>query len=330
MALLGELAVNLVARTKSFIKGMKQAEKTTKKFGQEVKLADRAMTALSTAFAGYGAVLSVNFIKNTVASTAANVRFAESLGLTIAQLQGYQQAANRLNVSTEIMNDALRELSRRSAEATTGTGSMADALEMLQIDANQFVKLDLDTQFERITKALAGLDNIQMRNFLTDEIFGGASDEITGLTDDINQLQGELEQLGMTAVEGEGFKRFDESIKRLESIINRVGKQFLIDITPSAVKALEMLERAAPTFTQRQATQQTLSQQPGLVGTSFEMMPTGVFNAMDAMARHMNQAQERTRQQAQMRDRLLQREEERRHQEMMKAVKGNGDARGDI
>lgn len=246
MALIGSLAVNILAKTNKFDKPLKKSGKEVFRFKNIVKGAGdqlKMMSASMLAVVGAGPVGLAAFAKQTTEAAAQNIRFARGLGLTAAELGNYHRAAARVGVETDVMNDALLELKRRSAEATTGTGSLYDSLQVLNIDAEKFVKMRLPDQFTLITKRLDALSNSAQKAFLTDEIFGGASDTMTGLTASIRDAADEMNRLGQgLSADGESkILGLDADIKELTASLSAISKQFLIDITPAAIDAVKGL-----------------------------------------------------------------------------------------
>ena len=216
-------------KTKDFEAATMSASKMMKKYGASV-----AAIATGAGVAGGGLVALGNQYAN---ATLQQNRFANALGVATPVLISYQRAASKLNIEQDVMNDALLELSRRSAEATTGTGSMADALKILGLDADRFVKLSLDKQFDLITRSLSKLDSEAQRNFLTDEIFGGASDTISGLLPQLNALAQGMDKVALAA-ENQRALEFAERFDSISKRFSEVGRNLVIDATPVALEAI--------------------------------------------------------------------------------------------
>jgi len=246
MTILGSLKVLGLWDGRDLDRGMKKSLKGVKTLGQSLKeLGQRAKKAavfMRNIAGGVGAGLGglAAIAERTAQATLQQNRFADALGISTAHLIGYQRAAARLNVTQDVMNDALLELSRRSSEATEGTGSMFDALNILGIEVEAFSKLSLDKQFTKITQSISGLKSAAQRNFLTDEIFGGASDTISGLLPQLDELARGIDMVGVASQNEKALefaKRWDSISKNLATI----GREFTIGISGPALEAVQGL-----------------------------------------------------------------------------------------
>jgi len=131
-------------KTAAAFKSIQNAASKTRKRVNEltpafVKFGAGAATAAAGALAAFTrmSMISIDNLGKT----------ADKLGTTTETLAGLQHAAELTGVSTETMNMALQRMTRRVAEAAVGTGEAKGALEELNIDAAQLVKLPLDNRW---------------------------------------------------------------------------------------------------------------------------------------------------------------------------------------
>lgn len=196
MAILGTVTVRGLFDSKGVEKGTKAASRSMKGFGDAVRRQINTLRqyrqAIGTVVGGAGIGLGgiglgglVAFTNRLAQNALQQQVFAQRLGLSSRELHGFHRAAAQLNIEQDVMNDALLELDKRTSEATTGTGSMFDALQMMNLEVEKFAKLSLSDRFSVVNRELQGM-NASMRNFLTDEIYGGAADEISGMTDKLD------------------------------------------------------------------------------------------------------------------------------------------------
>ena len=142
---------------------------------------------LAGAFAGGFAIGGLSqlpgLIRDTVASTAKIADVADKVGLTTERLQELRFAADQSGVSTEELDNAMSQFSRRLGEAKAGTGDLAKILKANNIsltDASGKMRPlnDLLADFADLMKN-AGSD--QDRLTLATDAFGRSGDGMVNM-----------------------------------------------------------------------------------------------------------------------------------------------------
>src|SRR5262245_42883992 len=96
MAVIGELAVNVVAKTEKFSRGMKSARTEVSLFQKSTKALQGSIVGLAGGLAG---ALTLGSIRATVAEIEDLADAAERLGTTAQKLAGLQHAGFMADVS---------------------------------------------------------------------------------------------------------------------------------------------------------------------------------------------------------------------------------------
>lgn len=243
MTILGAVNVLVKADTRDFVRDMNKSQKTTMSFiKQGIKPLGVAFSALTAAAGGAAVVFreALQEAQNTIEMQ----RFADRLGVSTNRLMKYQKAAKLVGVTQEQFNDGLLEFSKRSAEATTGTGSLHDALEILNINVRDFASMDAITQFETFAKATEGMSK-NMQNFLSDEMMGGAADDISGFESAIVKAAAGMENFN-TQVELDQNRDFIKQWTAFASKFAEVKRDFVLDVTPALTDALKIIGDLLP------------------------------------------------------------------------------------
>ena len=131
------------------------------------------------AFAGpAGLLLAANALrvwtKDLLTNADALAKQSDRLGISIEELQIWQQAAGRAGASTQDINNIFRVLAKTANEASEGVATYKDAFDALGItvtDESGNLKGLNDLLLES-GDALAGLENTTKRTALAQEIFG--------------------------------------------------------------------------------------------------------------------------------------------------------------
>lgn len=199
MTILGSLRVLGIWDGSKFDKGVGKSTKQLKPFVGMTHQVDKGLQQVGTslgmitgaglAVAGLGAAGMGSFAALAESVTQANQELhalSSGLGISEAELLKWHRAAGRAGLSIDHVDDALRELQRRTAEAALDkSGTAFGMFEKLGLDAEDLLALDLPTRMAVITTEIEKLGTAAERAFAYDEIFGGASDSIAGMTDEL-------------------------------------------------------------------------------------------------------------------------------------------------
>lgn len=243
MTILGSVTVVGKADMRNMLKGFSKTTKSTKLMNKGFGVLQASLAAVGVA-AGTAAIAFREVLAEAQRSRDAQ-RFAERLGVATDTLQRYHRAAKLFGIDQETLNDGLLEFSKRSAEAAaTGTGSLNDALQILNLNVKSFAALNPVEQMKRYSEATKGL-SINMQNFLDDEAMGGAADTISGFTQEIIKAAENMEVFSTEANNKQNML-FMKQWTELSIALGKVKRDFIVDITPAASTALSILHGFLP------------------------------------------------------------------------------------
>lgn len=147
---LGHLLVHIGAELSELKEGVHEAETTLERLGNATKWA----AAIATAAAAAGAALVEHLVRHSLESIEAQDKLAYRLDASTGALQVLQAAAALTGQSTDELNGGLAKLNVHLAEVSrTGKGGAADALKNLKLNADELLKLDIDTRMLKIAEA---------------------------------------------------------------------------------------------------------------------------------------------------------------------------------
>ena len=188
MGTVATLAVNVIANTGGFNKGLDKADKESKKFGKSVggsggggatgglmkfvpalALASSAAAVASVAYRELGAAF---------ARIDEMAKKASRLGITSQSLKALSYSAELAGASANVMNDVLKTLQKNMGDAAMGTGEAAASLKVLGLDADKLAGMSVDDQFKMISEAISKIENPALQAALAAKIFGESSQEV--------------------------------------------------------------------------------------------------------------------------------------------------------
>ena len=246
MAVIGTLAVNIVAKTDKFTKGLNKSRGALSRFTKATGSATKFVTGFIGAFtAGVGIVGVTAMLKGAAERLDDLAKASDKLGIASENLAGLQHAANQTGVSTSTLNMALQRMVRRVAEAANGTGEAVKALDELNLNANELNQLAPDEIFARVAEQMKGVGTQSDRVRLAMKLFdseGVALVNTLGLgADGLQKMQDEAERLGL-AIERQDLKkveRFSDALDRLGKAFKGAANKIVIDVAPAVSETVE-------------------------------------------------------------------------------------------
>ena len=201
MATVGNLNVNVNARTAKFNKKMRGARGTISKFGGAIKAIGKKM-ALFAVMAGTIAVVAIAALtKKGLASVDALAKLAQSIGGSVAAIQTLQHMATIGGVSIEKMDKSISKMVKNVGEVTMGIGTATDAFKELGLDAKKLEKMSPDKMFGTIADAINKIPTSARRGSLAYDIFGKAGQDLLvtmqGGSAAVDEMSKKLSKLGV-------------------------------------------------------------------------------------------------------------------------------------
>jgi len=249
VAIAGTLTVNVLARTLGFNKSIGSARKGLRGFNKEVVGTNALMGRLKGAFAGVLGGLTLragfNFLRNQAEMASALKKTAQTLDLTTEELGLFQFAAKTAGVESRQLNISIQRMSRRIGEAALGGGELAKTLFRLGIDAKALSKLSVGDQFLAMGEALSKITNQDEQLaaiFKTFDSEGVPVFRVFG--DNLDRARRLYERFNL-ALDSTDARKLDELATQasiLKEAFGAAGRNFLVDISPDVLKALDFLQ----------------------------------------------------------------------------------------
>lgn len=183
--------------TKGVEKGVKKSEGLIAKLTGDLR-------SLAASFAGAFAVKSIfDFGRAILAETDATAKLADSLGMGIAELQGWQYAADQSGVAAGLLTASIVKVQKATADAAAGQGAAASLFRKLGVEAE-----DTDGKLRPVSgvlsdilTALQGMEDTTARNALLVQMFGDQGLKLVPLleegTEGVAALRAEIAELGI-------------------------------------------------------------------------------------------------------------------------------------
>ena len=225
MATVATLAVNVIAQTGGFNRGIDSANKKAKGFGSGIKGAMGAAVAPAAIAAAAIAAVGVALMKVNQAMERLDevAKKSKSLGISGQDLMGFQHAAELAGVSAGGFTTAMQKMQKGIGEAMAGTGLAKDALENMGIEVQAFGALNPKEQFLQLADSIAAIQNPSERAAMATAIFGRkGADMLPMLMEGREGIEGQMEAL--KGLQGELTTADFQAIQDSNDAWTKVGK----------------------------------------------------------------------------------------------------------
>ena len=233
MATVGNLFINVNARTAKFQKGMKAASGRIRAFKM-------AVAGIAGAVAGAFAVAAITrWVKASMTGIDEMAKLAHSIGITVAELQIFRHAAQLAGMEVSKADKGLRDMVRRVGEAATGTGEASDALRALGLDSRKLAQMDAPDMFGQIADAINLIPGAAAKADLAYGIFGRSGIELINVMRDgsagMAAMRSELEGMGALISEtaARDIEMANDAIHRLGVAAEDLRNDFAVGLAPS-------------------------------------------------------------------------------------------------
>ena len=262
MAKVGELLVDVLARTTGLQKGLKRGETQMQRFKQ----------VAGNVAAGIAAAFSINALRNMINDFAELGdmfdKMSQRTGVSVEALSGLKFAAEQSGASIETVETGIRNMQRVLLDVQQGSSTAATTLQMLGLNIQQLQTLSPEQQFIQMAQAISQVKDPSRQAALAMELFGRSGTQLLPMLQQgeagIEALIAEARRLGivMSEEDAKAAADFTDAMNRLSSVFKGIATQVASVITP-------ILTKLSNLFTSLDATTRGIVVQIGLFGTAF-------------------------------------------------------------
>lgn len=235
----GTLIINLQAQVARLEKDMQRGADSVKKGADQIESAARFAR---NALLGLAAVLGVNqfqtLVQNSFQAVDAIAKVSDRLGIASEKMAGLQHASDLAGVSNETLNTGLRTMVKNVADAAQGLGEATRAFTTLNLSARDLAALSPDQQLNKLLDALAGVENVTLRNATAAQIFGSRATEMLNLiadgTDGIRKATEDAEAWGkaLNRVDSAKIEMANDAVTRAKAAFDGIINTIAVQLAP--------------------------------------------------------------------------------------------------
>ncbi|MEA1081970.1 hypothetical protein [Marinobacter qingdaonensis] len=248
---LGQLTIDLVARTGGFVQGMDKAERQSKKWRKQVerdmeKVSNGLMAVgkATTAATATGAAALTALTVSSLKSIDAQNKLARSLNTTYDSVTALGFAFDESGVNG--YEESLARLNRRLGAAEMGSGEAAQTVDALNLNLEELSGLDADERVARIADAIRDSGASAQEAARYAQQLGFEQKEAAQFFmqggDAIRAYRQEVEAFGLAldTVDAIKVEQANDAFGRTGLLMDAVGQQMAVQVAPivSAVSDL--------------------------------------------------------------------------------------------
>jgi len=238
MATVGNLFINVKARTAPFTKGMKSVRGTiTRLAGGFVALAKKA-ALLGAAMGAIALGAMVLLTKKGLAAVDAMAKLAQNVGSSVESIQVLQHMATLGGVSVEKMDKSIAKMVKNIGESSMGIGTATDALKELGLNANELAKMRPEVMFGVLADAISNVGNRAKQGSLAYDIFGRAGQELLVTMDGgsaaVGKMSKKLRDLGVIIGDKQAqmVEKANDAWADIGLVWKGLGNQLAVEFAP--------------------------------------------------------------------------------------------------
>ena len=182
-------------------------------------------------------------IKSAAEAADAAAKMGDRFGIATQTVVGLKHAAELAGASQQAVATGMRQMADLAYKAASGNAEAKRTLELLNIDAERFIRMPMDQQFNTIIDALHKTENATLRNALARESLGKGAGELMGLvaegSDAIRQATKDTEAWGLalSRIDAAKIELANDAVTRAKAAVQGIFTQIALQASP-AIKAI--------------------------------------------------------------------------------------------
>ena len=243
MATVGNLFINVKARTASFRKKMSGVSATIKKLSIGFGKIAKKVALFGAAIAAVALVAIVGLTKKGLAAVDSITKLARSLDTTTEAISAMQHAAVIGGVDIEKMDKAIGKMFKNVGEAKMlGTGDAIEVFKSLGLDIDAIAGMQADEMFGTIADSINKLGTAGERAAAANKIFGRTGVDLLNVLKDGSQgmaeMRKEAEMLGLTFTDkmGNQVEQANDAWARIGAIWRGLSNQLAVHFAPILIE----------------------------------------------------------------------------------------------
>ena len=256
MGTLGTLAVSILGDSKDLDKAFDDVKKKTSDLGKSIQDTGKKVGNVGKGMTKWvtGPIAAVGGGLFALAQKTANAgdeiqKMALRTGFSTEALSEYKHAAELSGTSLESMENGVKRMQRSIFDLERGLATQTEAFEAMGLAIEDVQGLSPEEQFNKVTMALADVEDESRRAALAQQVFGRAGTELLPMlasgADGIEAMRQEARDLGIVFDQeaADAAAQFNDDMDRLKKgfagVFQELGQQLIPLMTEKLIPAIK-------------------------------------------------------------------------------------------
>ncbi|MCG6308995.1 hypothetical protein K6U49_10405 [Vibrio alginolyticus] len=238
MSDIAKLTVALYANSAQFTSELQKSQKKAKNWSDSISKT-MSIAAKATAGAAVAAAGSLALVYNQQAALIdQTAKFADRIGISTEALTQFRHASELTGVGAKNLDMSLQRMTRRIAEAATGSGEAAPALKQLGLDAQALGQMTPDQQLYALSDAFTQVESQSERVRLAFKLFDsegvGMVNMLAGGSDGLRSMADEANRLGITLsrIDAAKVEMANDAMYKVNATTTALKKEITTQLAP--------------------------------------------------------------------------------------------------
>ena len=246
---IGEFVAKIGADTGKFNKGVDKADTRMGKFAAGVKKHGKMIALAFIAIGTAATATALKIVKDYAKAGDEIQKMALRTDFATESLSEFKHALELSGASLETLEKGVKKMAKTIVDAADGLATYVRAFDRMGLSAEELINLAPEKQFEKITMALAAMENPTLRAATAQEVFGRAGTALLPMlaqgAEGIAAMRQEARDLGLVFDQeaADAAAKFNDDLLRLKGTVTGLKMEIAEELLPT-------LNTLAVSFTQ--------------------------------------------------------------------------------
>ncbi len=236
---IGEFVAKIGADTKKFNTSVDKSQTRMGKFAAGVKKHGKVIALAFVAIGAAASAAAIKIVKDYAKAGDEIQKMALRTDFATESLSEFKHALELSGASLETLEKGVKKMAKTIVDAADGLATYVRAFDRMGLSAEELINLAPEKQFEKITMALADMENPTLRAATAQEVFGRAGTALLPMlaqgAEGIAAMRQEARDLGLVFDQeaADAAAKFNDDLLRLKGTMTGLKMEIAEELLPT-------------------------------------------------------------------------------------------------